>query len=120
MATASLARVRFAGVILGLLGLALLAGGFAFVCLALHWPMPNWVPAEYRVVPQGTALALDALRDTPLGLGAGFLVVFGGLACLNGLYMMTQGRRSWLLVVPMVVMFAVAVVVAVLLPTPPG
>lgn len=114
MATASLVRVRFAGGVLAILGLALLAGGYAFVCMALHWPMPNWVPADQRVVPQGPALEISALRDTPLGLGAGYLVVFGALAGLNGLYMITQGRRSWVLGAPMVLMFVGAAVVAFL------
>jgi hypothetical protein len=105
MAAGSLARVRFAGGFLAILGLAIVAGGYAFVCMALNWPMPDWVPASQRVVPQGPALDVASLRQTPLGFGAGYLAVFGALACLNGFYMLARGRRTWVLGAPLFLMF---------------
>ena len=111
MAATSPGRVRLAGVILLLCAAVLKGIGLYLVYLALSWTMPVWLPADLIVTPQGAPLPVAALRDTPLGLAAAYVVGFGGVAGLNGLWMLLLGRRNWLLVALLLVLFAVFVAV---------
>ena len=110
MATASPARVRVAGVFLLLIAGVLGAIGLYLLHLALNWQMPPWLPADFRVVPQGAPQGLAALRDTPLGLAAGLVTLFGALAGLNAVWMLLLGRRNRLLVALLLFLFLVFVV----------
>ncbi|MEO8241143.1 MAG: hypothetical protein ABI832_02465 [bacterium] len=105
MAQSSPGRVRFAGLIMALGTAALLAIGLYLTHLALHWPMPGWVPAAFRVVPKDPALGLHALSFNLLGRAAAFLLVFSALAGINALWMLIFGQRNRLLVGLILVMF---------------
>ena len=61
---------------------------------------------EFRVTPQGTELALAALRDSPVGWAAWYLGMLSGFVGLNALWMQGTRRRNWLLVVPLRGLFA--------------
>ena len=99
-------RVRFSGMVLGAGAAAVGAVGYYLTCVALNWVMPEWVPAGFRLAPQGPLRDLAGLKDTLAGQAAAFLLVFAGLAGLNGLWMLLFGRRFWLLLVPLLAMFA--------------
>jgi MFS family permease len=113
MAEAGKGRVRFSGVVLILCGLVLLGIGDYLLLVALDWPIPEFLPAELQRVPRGPAQPLAAAWDSMLGLVSLYLLVFGGLALLAALWMVVFGRRNWLLVAPLLVMFAIFVAFAV-------
>ena len=109
MATRSSGAVRLAGVILALCAAALLGFGVYLTCLALNWPMPNWVPAQFRVQPAGPELVLAALSDSLVGKAAAYLLVFAGIAGLNGVWMLILGRRNRVLVGLLLALFLIFV-----------
>lgn len=101
------ARVRVAGFVLLCLAGVLGAVGAYLLHLALNWQMPPWLPRDLQIVPQGAPQDLAALRDTPLGLAAGYVTLFGAVAGLNALWMLIVGRRSRLLGTVLILMFLV-------------
>ena len=105
--------MRLAGVVLILCGAVLNGIGLYLVCIALSWPMPDWLPTDLKIAPQGAELALSGLKDSVVGLAAGLVVVFGGVAGLNGLWMLVPGRRNRLLLAVLMLLFTVFVVAGV-------
>ncbi len=102
-----------AGMVLLLAGGAIKAVGLYLTYLALHWTLPDWVPGDWALSPAGPELPLASLRDSPVGLAAVFLIAFGGVAGLNGLWMLVLGRRNWVLVTLLLLLFVVFVSVGV-------
>ena len=78
---------------------------------ALSWDFPSWVPSDITSEPQGPALAIAALGDAPIGLAALYVLAFSLAAGLNGLWNLAFGRRIWVLMVPMFVLFFIGIVV---------
>jgi hypothetical protein len=107
MAAVSPFRVRVSGFVLALCAAGLGAFGYYLTCLALHWAMPAWIPAEFRLTPQDPVLGFAALPGSPVGMAAAFLLLFAAVAGLNALWMLVFGRRNWLLVAPLLMMFLI-------------
>ncbi len=105
MAQSSPGRVRVAGLIMALLTGIVLAIGLYLTYLALHWPMPNWIPAAFRVEPEDPALGWHALSFNELGKAAAFLLVFSVIAGANALWMLVVGQRNSVLTGLITVMF---------------
>jgi hypothetical protein len=93
--------------VLAVLAAGLAAFGYYLVCLALNWAMPDWVPVAFRLAPQAPLRDISALPQSAVGQAAAFLLVFACVAGLNGLWMLVLGRRNWLLVVPLLLLFLI-------------
>jgi hypothetical protein len=111
MAQAPAVRVRVSGAILLICSAVLGGMGVWLMYIALNWVWPVWVPTQYTLTPRGPVLPFAALRDSQIGLAAGYLLVFAFVASLNGLWNLWFGRRNWVLMVPLLLLFAIFVVV---------
>ena len=111
MAAVSPGRVRLGGLALLLLGAVLKAIGLYLVYIALSWTLPTWLPSDLMLTPQGPELPVAALGDSSMGWAAAYVTGFGGVAGLNGLWMLVLGRRNWLLLALLFALFAIFVAV---------
>ncbi len=111
MAQVPTRQIRISGGILLAMGIFLIGMGVWLTYIALSWQFPSWVPNDITMTPHGPALPIAALRDAPIGLAALYVLSFGALAGLNGLWNLWFGRRNWVFVVPMLLLFLVGLVV---------
>ena len=107
MTEVSTGRVRFSGVVLIVCVAALLFGRVLLLYVSLSWVMPEWIPIHWRHAPQGAALPIRAAMDSAVGLSALYLVVFGVVGGLNGLWMVSFGTRNWVLMMPLILLFLI-------------
>lgn len=94
MPKTSAIRMRVSGLFLLALAVALACVGLYLAHLALNWTLPNWLPPDFKPVPAGPPRTLAGLEDSPLGMAAAYLLAFGGIAGLNGCWMLALGRRN--------------------------
>ena len=107
MAGISRRGTRLNGVLVLLYATCLSALGLYLAHVALNWSLPRWLPADLKVVPGGAPQALPHLGDSALGLAAGYLLLFGAITGLHGLWMLGRGRRNAVLRALVMVFFLI-------------
>lgn len=105
-------QVRFAGALMLILGLFIIAAGGAMFALTMGVPFPiSFLPDSIRVDAQPGAgeISLGAKVFT------GLLTVFGGVSMVQGLWQLVSGRKNKTLLrilIVMAVIFVIAGLVA--------
>ena len=107
MAGASKGRVRVSGVVLIICAVFLFGMGLYLLYIGLNWTLPTLVPEAWRHAPQGPELMIRQVTSTPVGSAGLYLVVFGVVGGLNGLWMAGFGTRNWVLTMPLILLFLI-------------